>query len=184
MEFTITLDVTDPQAAHDAAKQYGVVHTETMRGAGVDAWTFRGTRAALTLLVNDQWDSGDPDEQSDLLAEMRLFRQWPRFDVVRRRNQTHNLGEITGRLFAIVGRLDAFFDDPITRQSGCGDELIGGVVRGVLRDTKACLDGYGMTLAEWEDEMRVRVSPKWFYFSYASAVANLFAEEYGAAVTP
>lgn len=92
-----------------------------------------------------------------------------------------NLGEITTGVFAIARRVGDFYDDPMTRASGCADELAPMVVRDVVKRVGIYLAEHDLTIETWECELRARTTDRWVYFSGASDVAGMLDH---LAVTP
>lgn len=76
-----------------------------------------------------------------------------------------HLGKTLGEVNAEVGSISAFLDDPITRQSGCADELLPILNRHVLTNVKQILQDAGYTFfRDFIDEIEARTNPKWAYF--------------------
>lgn len=84
-----------------------------------------------------------------------------------------NLGVTVSKVRAELERFTAFFDDPITRGSGCADEFAPGMrrrtavrIEAILRD--AGYDNY----CAFVNDVEERTTPKWSYF--CSGIDSLF----------
>jgi len=76
-----------------------------------------------------------------------------------------NLGKLVGEVSKEIGSIGDFLDDPITRESGCADELLPLVSKNILERIKTLLQDNGYTFfRDFLDEIEARTSPKWAYF--------------------
>jgi hypothetical protein len=76
-----------------------------------------------------------------------------------------NLGKTVGEVNEVLSAITAFLDDPITRQSGCADELLPSVNRSALLRIQTILRANGYTFfRDFLDEVEARTNSKWAYF--------------------
>lgn len=76
------------------------------------------------------------------------------------------LGKLTGDVLAELSSVAAFFDDPITRASGCADEFAPSVCGRAHERIVRLLDVGGFADAQsFVEAVERATSPRWAYFA-------------------
>lgn len=80
-------------------------------------------------------------------------------------NTTRDLGRLVGLIELEARGVNGFLADPITRASGCADELLPGVVEKAAIRVELLLRRHGYEHYDsFVDEVAARTSARWVYF--------------------
>src|SRR5215471_9869365 len=75
------------------------------------------------------------------------------------------LGKLVGEVSKEMGSIGEFLDDPITRQSSCGGELLPLYSKHVMERIETLLRNAGYNFfKDFIDEVEARTNEKWAYF--------------------
>jgi hypothetical protein len=95
-----------------------------------------------------------------------MMRGKPDYPKTRRDAEVNeNLGKLVGEVSKEIGSISDFLDDPITRESSCGYELLPSFSQKVMARVQRLIQDAGYEyFKEFLDEVEARTSPKWAYF--------------------